>query len=205
MVIYGTGGKDLGTKQLDFEKCPSCGEKGKLQLQGISRYFTLFWIPVFPYSKKIFTFCNACEKEIPKEQYSRELQTTIATEKSHFKFPLTHFAGIFIIGLFIIWGIYQSNKHDEFVMNRIENLQKDDILILKKSSSEYYFLEVVGNEDNEIYYLYSNYFLDQKPNNSDYEDGLKNQSDFMDTVVYYFTQNEIDSIYKQGDIDILDL
>lgn len=204
MIIYGTGGSELGAKELDHETCPSCGEKGQLVIEGISKYFSLFWIPVFPYSKKIFTSCVACQKEIPKEQYSRELQTRISTEKSNFKFPLTNFAGIFIIGLIVTWAIYQSKQHDDFVENRIENLEPGDILTLKESSSEYYFLVVEERLDDIIFFKYSNYFLDQKPAMSDYSDGLRNNEDFLDTTSYMFVQEELDSIYATGDLDILD-
>jgi len=204
MIIYGTGGSELGMKNLKDEKCPHCEEKGQVHIQGISRYFSLFWIPVFPFSKKIFTFCNACENEIPKEQYSRDLKARIDGEKSNFKFPLTNFAGLFIIGLIAAYFIYQNQEHDSFVENRIQHVQQGDLLILKENSNEFYFLRVDSNVNDEIYFKYSNYFLDQKPTRSDYADGLLKNRDFMDTTTFILGQETIDSIYLSGNLDILD-
>ncbi len=101
MIIYGTGSKDLGEKFIPNEKCPHCGEYNKIHVHGIARYFDVFWVPIFPFSKKIEVFCHGCENEIKKQLISTSLQNKIDLEKSSFKLPVYLFSGLIVIGLII--------------------------------------------------------------------------------------------------------
>lgn len=204
MIVYGTGGKELGEKLITNEKCPHCGEINKIYLHGFSRYVHLFWIPIFPYSKKTISICHNCENEIPKEQASASLLDKISLEKSSFKIPFYHFSGIILIALAVAWFKYSDAKHKEFVENRIEHVQKNDILVLKQSNKEYSFAKVDSVSENEVFFINSNYSYNQKPDFSDYEKAIIEKSDFYDAEIYYFTIFEIDSLYKSGELDIFE-
>ena len=61
--------------RVERSQCPNCGEQ-HYAATGIVRYFHLFWIPVFPESKKVFLTCGKCrfsqeEKDISGPQIAQ--------------------------------------------------------------------------------------------------------------------------------------
>lgn len=60
MIIFGTGSKALkGTKQIEMT-CESCLQQEHVAA-GVIKYFHLFWIPAFVYSKKVVVRCLHCK------------------------------------------------------------------------------------------------------------------------------------------------
>ena len=60
------------------EKCPNCRNKDVWQLKKISRYFTLFFIPVFPHDSENFYHCPVCNQGYSLEGEDFENYKTIA-------------------------------------------------------------------------------------------------------------------------------
>ena len=79
MIIYGTGAKDLGSKKIPGAICPSC-ESQNVSIVGIAKYFDVFWIPMFPYSKKVHPVCTNCDLVIDKADIDQ--RTAIPMERS---------------------------------------------------------------------------------------------------------------------------
>lgn len=205
MIIYGTGSKNLGEVKISNERCPSCNEQNNIHIHGIVKYFTFFWIPIFPYNKKIIPICHSCDVEISKKQISPSLKDKISLEKSKFSIPFHLFIGLIIIISFIGFMVYESSKHDEFVSERIHNLQIEDIIVLKSSPSEYNFIKINEVEKDTVYFNNSNYSIDSKPTKSDYTNGLIEKEDFFSKEIYYYTIKEIDSLHTIGELDIFEL
>ena len=195
MVFYGTGSKDLGSKKIPNEKCPLCEAQNTIEVHGVSKYFDVFWVPVFPYSKKLIPFCTSCETEITKKQIPASLKEKIALEKSFFKTPITLFSGLIIIAGIVGWISYTSSKHKDYA---------NDVMVLKQSSKEYSFALVDGVENDTVYFKNSNYSFNQKPTKSDYTEGLAEKTDFFDMETYYYTQSQIDSVHKIKELDIFE-
>ena len=80
-VIFGSKGKVL-FKGVYWDKCKSCGKEGPISAFDAKRYFTLFFIPLIPYSSKRIIKCNRCraEKIIPKEE-AKAIDPKIMNEK----------------------------------------------------------------------------------------------------------------------------
>ncbi|HIP49057.1 MAG TPA: zinc-ribbon domain-containing protein [Lutibacter sp.] len=204
MIVYGTGSKDLGEKLITNEKCPHCGEFNKIHLHGIARYFDVFWIPIFPFKKKIIAVCHNCDTEIPKKEASPSLIDKISLEKSSFKIPIYLFSGLILIVLAIGFFQYSSSKHKSFVESRVENIQKNDILVFKHNMEDYTFAKVDSIYKGAVFFKNSNYSYNKKPSLSDYNKALIDNSDFFDSESYYYTINEIDSLHKNGVLDIFE-
>ena len=75
MIIFGWGHervKQIGP--LSEKQCKNCNNQTNREMLKISTWFTLFFIPVFPYSIKYFKACPVCnvaellEKEISKHK-----------------------------------------------------------------------------------------------------------------------------------------
>ena len=61
MVIFGWGYQRQSSKILPFQgKCSSCNNTVDWYLVRVSTWFTLFFIPIFPYSRKAFVLCPIC-------------------------------------------------------------------------------------------------------------------------------------------------
>lgn len=57
--------------------CNACGNVSKFQVLRIATWFTLFWIPLFPYSFKYYHVCPMCGDTYPlTKQQAQELIAT---------------------------------------------------------------------------------------------------------------------------------
>jgi hypothetical protein len=82
MIIFGWGRvtkKQYGPTMA--VKCPHCENDTWLELYRYRKWFTLFFIPVFPYSSTHFLSCNVCSRgvELNGEQIQRAIQLNALT------------------------------------------------------------------------------------------------------------------------------
>jgi hypothetical protein len=61
--------------------CPNCGNKTYLNLLQTKTWFTLFFIPIFPYNSKHFLICKVCSRgiELSGEQIEKAMKLNSAT------------------------------------------------------------------------------------------------------------------------------
>lgn len=61
LIIWGTKGfeKTLGTLASVW-KCEHCQNESHYRVFRVRRWFTLFWIPIFPIGSKFFVTCPIC-------------------------------------------------------------------------------------------------------------------------------------------------
>jgi len=204
-MIYGLGSKKLGEIKISNEACPDCKELNTVFLHGSVKYFHIFWIPVFPVYKKKVTICHSCEKEMPKKKRSQSLKNKIELEKSNFKIPIYLFTGLIIILGLITFLEYNSKKHKDFVKDRIHHLKENDVIVFKQSSDEYSFAKIEEVKNDTIYFVNSNYSLNEIPSITDYIDGIEEKEDFFSEEIYLYSQKEIDSLHGLAEIDIFEI
>ena len=67
LIIFGTKTeqKNLGIKK-EMTECARCGQPVFLNNIKQSNYFTLFWIPIFPYKEEYLEVCPTCGYTIKK-------------------------------------------------------------------------------------------------------------------------------------------
>lgn len=65
--------------------CAKCNNKVYLKLVSVTKWFTLFFIPVIPYQSQNLLLCNICQNgyELNKEQFEKAKQ--MAQYTSEFK------------------------------------------------------------------------------------------------------------------------
>ena len=68
-VIWGsrTKKKVLGTTQERYA-CANCRNASEYQVIRVMRWFTLFWIPIFPFSTKYYVMCPVCDRGVEMEK-----------------------------------------------------------------------------------------------------------------------------------------
>ena len=65
MIFFGWGHQRQSSKILPFQgECLNCNNTVDWYLVQVSTWFTLFFIPIFPYSRKAFVLCPICRSGI---------------------------------------------------------------------------------------------------------------------------------------------
>ena len=202
MIIYGTGTKDLGSKKIPGATCTSC-ESQNVSIVGVAKYFDVFWIPMFPYSKKVYPVCTNCDLVIDKQDIDQRTENKIKLEKKTFKIPFYLFSGLMIISCIILYSMYADFEHDKEISNNISNLQIEDVVVFENDDKTYSFGKVTEIVSDTIFFSFSNYvFEGTTPTESDYFMEKMKVTDFYNNEeIYYYFQPTIDSLYNDGLIE----
>ena len=70
IIVYGTKNKIKNLGIVGKYECSRCNNISDLQFMSSQQWFTLFWIPIFPISKKQeFMQCSICHQnyQVPKQ------------------------------------------------------------------------------------------------------------------------------------------
>jgi hypothetical protein len=107
MIIWGYNTTILGAVDLPM-KCKSC-RNSNISVVHTLRYFTLFWIPIFPYRKDKDFFCESCDVAIEENSFENDVNKHIIEEiGSTFKTPKWTFSGLILIIIMIAFGSYSA-------------------------------------------------------------------------------------------------
>lgn len=108
LFLFGTKNSTLKNKYtLENCNCPSCNEVNTLISGTIAAYFHLFFIPVFPTSKKNIAICNHCKTKFSYDQFTDEMRQSFDEQNSinPNSTPIWHGCGCLIIVLAIFFFI----------------------------------------------------------------------------------------------------
>ena len=103
MIIYGSKSSHVNSASLRDVSCPHCETVGQMGMSVFSSYAHIFWIPLFPYSKKVYASCNHCKAGYELKEMPPELMNRCITFRNAHKSPLWQFAGLIAIGIVIIF------------------------------------------------------------------------------------------------------
>ena len=202
MIIYGTSSKDLGTRKIQSAKCPNC-ESNEIYVNAISKYADLFWIPVFPYSKKFFSVCQNCEQVLEKKEMPQQLKDKVDMEKHHFKTPFYLFSGLIIIALLIGYAFYASSQHDKEMADHVTHIEANDIMVFKEASKEYSFAKVVEVRNDTIFIKQGQYSYEggySAPTKSEFISKSETVTDFYAETTDYILQADINDLYEKEEL-----
>lgn len=202
MIVYGTGSKDLGTQKIQGAKCPNC-ESNEIYVNAVSRYADVFWIPIFPFSKKFFSVCQNCEQVLEKKEMPQQLKDKVDMEKHHFKTPFYLFSGLIIIALLIGYGIYSSYQHDQEMAENVTHIEANDIMVFKEGAEEYSFAKVVEVKNDTIFIQVGQYSYEggySAPSKSEFNSKAATVSDFYSESIDYILQADIDDLYEKEEL-----
>ena len=72
IILFGSKGKQ-DFKGAYWGKCSNCKKKGAISVFEMSRWFTLFFIPLIPFSTKYYLKCNSCYREWFAEDEEKDM------------------------------------------------------------------------------------------------------------------------------------
>lgn len=175
MIFYGTKGVHLKSERISGVKCNHCEQQTSHTISIYGKYFYVYWIPIFPLSKKGFSECDHCKVTLEPKQMSEQLRLKYDNIKRETKTPITHWAGLAIIALIIAYAFYASSKHDKDVVTFIENPQKGDVVEYKPN--DYYSTLKVASVTNDSVFLLRNKYEIQRQSKLYKIDKTKNYSE----------------------------
>jgi len=108
--------------------CPNCHDIGELYIIGYTKYFHIYWIPLFSIGKKTKVCCDICEKTFKVSKVHDVSAEEVKELKSQIKRPaIWHFSGsIAFIILFVI-AIFQNNNQDELDLEYLATPTVNDV------------------------------------------------------------------------------
>lgn len=106
MIIFGTREGQTGIKAVSGHSCHYCGTKESLSVLVRAAYFHIFWIPVFPYGKKVYSVCGHCRQYLSRLEMPPELGAKATQVARTIKTPWYYFSALILsAALFIIAAI----------------------------------------------------------------------------------------------------
>lgn len=75
IIIWGSKDFNKVLCQTGPYTCTNCSNPTPFNLVRVARWFTLFWIPIFPYSFKYYHFCPVCNQGVQlTKQQAKDMQ-----------------------------------------------------------------------------------------------------------------------------------
>ncbi|SDX46081.1 hypothetical protein [Hymenobacter psychrophilus] len=108
LFFYGTGTSCLLSAPLPATACTHCGSTGQLSATVFSRYASLFWTPIFPFTKTSVTVCGHCQQTIAKlKQMPESYRPPVQQLQQQARYPVSNFAVLILFGLTLafIFGV----------------------------------------------------------------------------------------------------
>lgn len=177
MIVYGWNSKLIKHAPLENIECENCHQK--TTLIGIhSNYVHIFWIPVFPYSKKATMVCGSCSHVTAEKQMSPDFKAKIKALKSTVPLPKYHFSGLGIIFAITVYFTFLSYKDDRSQSEYLKAPLVGDVYVLKNNDEptkyKYSLLKVQGLEEDSVLISPNSYSYTKIPAKLDTDDGFYN-------------------------------
>lgn len=191
MIFYGTQGSQINSERTKGIKCDNCNEIVPHNISVYGQYGYLYWIPVFPTTKKVFSECSNCNVTQDFKGMNEQLRRTSAEIKRNTKTPIWYWSGLGIIAILISIGYYFSLEHDKDVINYIKNPVAGDVIEYKVQETGYYStLKIESVTKGSIFVIQNNYETDKMSGVSDI-----NKSKNYSTPAYGVGRNQIQALF----------
>ena len=102
MIIFGTRERKLGRAELPGHSCGYCDSRGTLFAQACTMYFHIFWIPVFPYAKRVYSVCSHCRQSLTRYQMPPDLNATAMVVGRELKAPWYYYTGLILLAVVLL-------------------------------------------------------------------------------------------------------
>ena len=205
MIIYGWRSKTTEVKPLNSGACLKCG-KGPMGSFTSFRYFHMYWIPLFPYARKLWLQCGNCqasylpEKESPATPFS-------GIELKKERAPLYTYSGLALIAVIgIAIAVAQIGEATRYRV-MLEHPQVGDLVVVRlqqppDSTHPYTVAKVLAVDEKEVHlapstYAFSDTSTAQKDNSLRM---LRTANAFESEERIVYRTGELVSLFDKGSI-----
>ena len=195
MIIYGSKSSHVNSALLGDATCPHCETTGQMVMSVFSNYAHVFWIPLFPLTKKVVATCNHCKAFYELKDMPPEIKDQCYTYKKAQKKPLWQFLGLAGIAFLIVMGIINSEIESKKTDTFLENPMLNDVYTVKYEKN-YSTMKIVEIADETIFFSENNYYVSQLSKISEIEKAENyDTDDLLD-----FTLDELKELKKDKTI-----
>jgi len=103
LIFFGLRTSKIGTYLMQNSECSYCEKSDSLNITEYGRYFHVFWIPIFPLGRKIFSECEHCKQTIRKRDFDPKSKNDYNQNKSKSKRPIWHWTGLILLAILTIF------------------------------------------------------------------------------------------------------
>ena len=185
IFFYGARSAKIKKYEDPHVKCENCSEyKSRFIVQ--QRYAHLFWIPLFPISKKyVYGECGNCGQDIYDEKASNYLAMT--------RTPWYLFLGTIFFIMLIFSIFYGSHVDNKNKAEYIQNPMMGDVYLIRvdsQGSKVYFFMKVDEVQTDSVKLLFGAYEY------SRYTSKMTNED--------YFNKDDYEVLSKEELVNMLD-
>ena len=195
MIIYGTKPVHLKTVENKIVKCANCEKQGQVAFSYFSSHFHVFWIPVFPYSRKGLSSCTNCGEELRPKHMPDHMRRAYKEIKKDTKLPIWQFSGVILVALLIGYFAYESSVENTTYTEYITSPRNGDIYRYKLGYDEYTTLKIAEITEDSIYLIPNEYVTNLKSGVTEIDTDA-NYGDLM----YGYSRDEIERMFKDEEI-----
>ncbi len=163
MIVFGTRGKESSSTNIPELRCTSCGNSG-LNASTVFRYFHIYWIPMFPTSRKLITTCPHCQHAVvgqddaSKDRFAASAQSRIAP------YPAYLFIGLLLLAALGGYIVYDEQQSAAKSISYLETPAVNDLFVVKlvtpivqgKTRLDYGVLKLVKQDEAGLHFTQSN-------------------------------------------------
>ena len=175
MIVYGWNSRVLKEAPFPGHRCSNCDSEN-CHIVVSSSYFHVFWIPLFPYRKKLRIVCGSCGHEEKAKNASLEVKQVAKQLKATVKTPFWMYAGSIIVALGISWLIIQGFMDSQRDLDMIDSPEVNDIYYLydkdEPTEYKYYLYKVVEVNGDTVGISPNDYHYNRRPFSLEEEDGF---------------------------------
>lgn len=88
LFIYGWRRKMVGAFDAFLYQCPYCEQTNTTTIAIYSKYYHIFWLPLFPYAKDAHASCSSCHASRDDHKFGPELTKQAAVIQKEMKHPI---------------------------------------------------------------------------------------------------------------------
>ena len=196
MIIYGWNNRVIKESSFDKLACPHCeNENAKIKVVGF--YFHIFWIPLFPYKKKLFYECDHCKHTVEDANLADQFKEVLGKLKQSVKFPKYMYSGSGLVLALIVALFLNADQREKREIEYLANPQVGDIYHLKDNDEttefKYYLWKAEEIFDDSLYITANAYNYDGIP------DALLAEDGFFETF-YVVDRKSLLELYEEGDM-----
>jgi hypothetical protein len=142
IFLFGTRETHLRTVPTPGYACPACANNESLSLLFFSRYAHLFFVPLFPFSRRTLLVCSNCQQKGPESVIPGSLQPMAQQLKKQIGRPWWHFLGLILLAVPVAFFGFaaltakpeKEQKQEEAAMLRQPNV--GDVYVLHTEQSD---------------------------------------------------------------------
>ncbi|MEK6734887.1 MAG: hypothetical protein AABY27_07310 [Pseudomonadota bacterium] len=152
MILYSYGPQEGSTKTINA-KCSHCGAE-TMAITMFQKVFSLFGLPIIPYSKSYSLHCLNCNSNYDPNTYNIDIKSL------KMNYTWKAFIGWVIIIAFFSWLQVDSDKNVQKIAAYAQSPQIEDVVVYKSkdnSKTPYIFFKIIKIDSEKVYLLASKY------------------------------------------------